>query len=221
MRSSGDKPNILFIFLLKFRGFMSKANDATAPIPANLITEELKNTIKRIKKLELPPDHLIFDGVQKAIFDIIKTTIYPHFKSSTDFIQYVSQIEQSVDTSTIVAAAATASTSAALIPTASQPRTNLLNKISDISTDGNTNPTYLSKNNNNTSSINNNSSGGNVPASIAHNVPILNELPTLAEDSELVITDRTTLIKPSTRPKLTKEMLLATQAGRLEVRPAG
>lgn len=201
---------------------MSKANDSTAPIPANLITEELKNTIKRIKKRELPPDHSIFDGVQKAIFDIIKTTTYPHFKSSSDFIQYVSQIEQSVDTSTIVAAtAAAASTSAPLIPTASQPRTNLLNKISDISTDGNTNPTYLSKNNNNTSSINNNSNGGNVLASIAHYIPTLNELPTLAEDSELVITDRTTLIKPSTRPKLTKEMLLATQAGRLEVRPAG
>lgn len=221
---------------------MAKSIDAAVrPIPDELVTTELKNRIRKIKKNELPPDRFIFDVLQRAVLGIIQKTVYPSFLLSTDFVEYVSQIEQSVDVSTVgtsSAAGALGATailaSTALAPTAPiapmpATRTTLLSKISDSSSDGNTNPLHPSNNNNNnTSSINNNSASISKPDMAAAPIPatlsIPNELPTLHEDSELVMSERSTLMKTSTDrhlPKLTHEMLLATQKGRLEVRPPG
>lgn len=215
---------------------MGKSIDpALRPIPDELVTTELKNKIRKIKKNELPPDRTIFDGLQKAIYGIIQRTVYPSFLLSSDFVEYVSKIEQNVDVTTIGTSATTAIlTSAVLAPTASiaplpTTRTTLLSKISDSSSDGNTNSLHPSNNNNNNNTIvNNNSASISKPdiatAAIPATLSIPNDLPTLHEDSELVMSERSTLMKTSTDrhlPKLTHEMLLATQKGRLEVRPPG
>lgn len=218
---------------------MAKSIDAAVrPIPDDLVTTELKNRIRRIKKNESPPDRFIFDGLQRAVLGIIQQTVYPSFLLSTDFVEYVSHIEQSVDAIPVGAAGAAGGTgptailaSAVLAPTAPAPvvRTTLPGKISDSCADGNTNRLHPSNNNNNnTSSINNNSASNSKTDAAAAPIPrtlsIPNELPTLHEDSELVMSERASVMKTSTDrhvPKLSHEMLLVTQKGRLEVRPPG
>lgn len=164
------------------------------------MTDDLQNTLRRIRKNELPPNKLIFDDLQMQIGEIINTTIYKLFFQSDVFFQYVEQIKRN----NVAQATATANIHVASC-----------SKASGISPDGNTN---LCNNNNNSIKTE------ILSSPIISNLSFSNELPILHEGTELVMNERTTTIKPLTdrsMPKLTKEALLATQKGRLEVRPPG
>lgn len=150
----------------------------------------------QIRRKEIQPFKNIYDEVQKCVEKIIANTIYPTFLQSQIFIQYVG-------------------TKDAIINSTSSNTTN---------TQGTTCTT--------TSSTTQCSSDGIVTAVTTSSRMTIDTSPltatynlqTLHEDTELKLSDVTVLTKTTTdrpMPKLTREALLATQKGRLEVRPQG
>lgn len=169
---------------------------------------ELRKTTSQIKRNKIDPQPHIFDELQKKVERIIEKEVYPAFLKSDLFIEYVQRRED----------AATESNAETVNVADAQP----LNYGSSCS--GASGGAH--------SMVANTSDGGGGAASTFSRInvdlisPLINtsNLQTLHEDSELKLNAKSHSMKPRTArpmPKLTEDLLLATQKGRLEVRPQG
>lgn len=172
-------------FLFNDRKFLRKE------IPVSL---ELRNTIKKIVKNELPPNSNIYDELQNEIELKISQTTYPNFLRSDEYLQCVQKVQNdggigSESCSKTSSSDLSANYSVVQLSSGSKM---YINKEDSLDLNTNAIPS--------TSSI----------------------LLTLHEDKELMLNDdSSTKSMSSSKPKLTKDLLLATQARRLDVRPAG
>lgn len=154
------------------------------------VSPELRNSIKKINKGEIPANANILDTVQKSVENSISQTTYPSFLNSDLYRQHVEELQNAVAVGSFVAPTASLTASSS-----SSSSTTSLSSYDTLGACSTTLQEHLTKN-----SI----------------------LPTLHEDAELAIAEDTTSKSlVSSNPKLTKDLLLATQKRRLEVRPPG
>lgn len=153
----------------------------------------INNTINHIKKIATP-DTSIFDEIQKDVEGSINKSLYPRFLQSDLFIRYVEQIQKGQESENQNTGGSSSSISHSICSNSS---------ISGLSTGGIINTSNISSNTN--------------------SLPVSTNLQTLHEDSELTLNNESSSRSLSERsmPKLTEKLLLATQKGRLEVRPQG
>lgn len=165
---------------------------------------ELRNNIKRILKNELPPNANIYDDLRKEVQATINKTTYPNFLMSDFYRSYTEDVQKA----------------GTKISTKYEP--NLMTSVTGESVGNlvmNTIPTPSGC----TSAVGSLSPCDSLGASCS-NLPdsiMVNSLPTLHEDSELAHGDLPAKPVTVSKPKLTKDLLLATQSRRLEVRPPG
>lgn len=202
---------ILFCFFDVYSDtYLANNSIQASPELYNTVLPELRKTILRISRKEIDPIGNIFDEFQKDIEKRIEETSYRTFLASDAFIQYVRCNEQNTKN-----------------PIINVPYTSTI-----TSTNTGTNQTTTTQANATTSNAGANSSDGSTTAtnkisSMTVDLSPLHSssnLQTLHEDSELKLSDvpvlsRTTTDRPM--PKLTKDLLLATQKNRMEVRPQG
>lgn len=157
------------------------------------VSPELRNTIRRISKKEIEPNPNIFDEIQNEVEITIGSKIYPSFLLSPVFIEFTEQTKQQ------------------LSPTATENRAGCSSSSTSSSAIINT--------------ADGTASFGTVGSAPVNLIPLLcaNDLQTLHEDVELKLESSHPLKTNSDRhmPKLTSDLLLATQKRRLDVRPQG
>lgn len=154
------------------------------------VSTELRNTIKKIIKGEMPTNANVLDTVQKSVENVISQTTYPSFLGSDLYLQYVEELQNA------------ATTGGCIVPSASL--------------------TASSSSSSSTTSLSSYDSLGACSTNLQEHLTKNSILPTLHEDSELAIAEAATANKlVSSNPKLTEDLLLATQKRRLEVRPPG
>lgn len=161
------------------------------------ISDELRETITNINKRKIPANANIFDELQKQIKEIIRNTTYIAFFRSDFFIQYVEDRQKEFDTKSVAIQnqASGSSNASSAIATTSAGTASFADGFAGFSGKTELPPLKPSTN-----------------------------LQTLHEDAELNLSEEPNLKKTTTdrpMPKLTKDLLLATQKGRLEVRPQG
>lgn len=169
---------------------------------------ELRNTIKRILKNELPPNGNIYDDLLKEVQAAINNTTYPNFLMSSFYRDYVEEVQR-----------ASAKSSKCLEPPVASTSHCVSGSTGSLATNAGLLPSGY------TSAISSLSPCDSLGASCS-NLPdsflVSSLLPTLPEDSELTMhVDLSAKPLSIAKPKLTKDLLLATQSRRLEVRPPG
>lgn len=165
------------------------------------ISSELQKTISAICKKEMPPDRDIFNDLQKSVAELIDQTTYRSFLQSEMFIQYVNNKE--FDSQPPIASVSQPICNTNIASASSSNSSTAAASMTSSTADGATAFT-----------------GMTVELSPLLTTPTLQ---TLHEDTELKLGQqslaRTTTERPM--PKLTSELLLATEKRRLEVRPQG
>lgn len=177
---------------------------------------ELRTTILQILRNEVEPQPHIFDDLQRRVEQIIEREVYPAFLTSDLFIEYTQSQDEGA--------------------TAAEPEPDTVNVFDTQSMHSNSSGKSCGSGNSGSISsifvnVSDGMSGGGAGATYSRmNVDILSplinasNLQTLHEDSELKLNAKSHSMKPRTArpmPKLTEDLLLATQKGRLEVRPQG
>lgn len=178
---------------------------------------ELRKTIQQIKRNEIEPQPHIFDELQKKVEQIIEREVYPAFLTSDCFIEYTQNRENGA-TETV--------SEAETVNVADTHPLHLSSSSSSCSgASGNVSSNMHSM-------VVNTSDGVSGAATTFSRINVdlmpqfinTSNLQTLHEDSELKLNAKSHSVKPRTArptPKLTEDLLLATQKGRLEVRPQG
>lgn len=158
-------------------------------------------------KNELPPTPNIYDELKKDVQEFVNNTTYPNFLMSDYYRDYATRVKKMAATS----------------PVYGEP-------VSTMSSGSNVNSGPFGSYGASSVSGGASAIGPLSPCdSLAASCSNLQEsmissatLPTLHEDSELKMNDVSTSRSMNVaKPKLTREMLLATQSRRLEVRPPG
>lgn len=173
----------------------------------NKLSPELREIIAKASHDQIDPILNIFDKFQNDIEKRIEETSYRTFLQSSAFISYVNQY-------TINVPCTSSSTSISTNPgiylaTTTQTSTATTSNVTLCSSDGNATASVITVN--------------QMPIELPQ-LHLSSNLQTLHEDSELKTSDlqhttKTTTDRPM--PKLTKEVLLATQNKRMQVRPQG
>lgn len=187
-------PFVLFRFHLLRKYLRNSCNDISVPT-------ELRNTIRKIIKNEQEADANVYNEVQREVEAKITETTFPKFFQSKFFFEYSEQVQK--------------------------PAAPLNNNYGG-SGSGRSNSHYGSETASGwTTAIDLLSPCDSLGASCSNlqeSLTMNTVLPTLHEDTELTIHDDVStksLGGSSAQPKLTKDLLLATQTRRLEVRSHG
>lgn len=193
--------------------FFNTKTNSDRYLASNIIEApiELRKTILQISRKEIEPVPRIFDDLQKKVEKIIEKEVYPAFLMSDIFIEFVQSrqdegitVEIANETNTLPTQIDSSSASG-LCSSNSSSRTDITASTAPM-TDGHVASAYNLMN-----------------ADLISPIINASNLQTLHEDSELKLNAESHSTKSRTegRPMLTKELLLATQKGRLEVRPQG
>lgn len=179
------------------------------------VPAELQSTISQTIQKKIEPQPHIFDELQKEVEKIIEKEVYPAYLTSDNFIKYIQNCEDGAAaaevTNTPPLPANSSGSSYSVASGSSSSTAVAMHSMVASTPDGADGAAATSF-----SRIND----------VTVHSPFINtsNLQTLHEDTELKLNAKSHSMKPRTvrpMPKLTEDLLLATQKGRLEVRPQG
>lgn len=191
-----------------------------------IISDDLRRIIRETIKNEIPPSCHIFDELQKEVEFTIRTEVYPNFPTSMKYIDYIQRITNPPPQEKLSSSSSSNSSLPPLLTYAEQKTTTPI-QFSGSACGSAYGPSTSA------------SSSGSISAT--DTLPRSSTLPTLHEESELSLcneveralhfggqsaaagssTSRPLKTAPEVPIRLTRDLLLATQNRRLDIRPPG